>query len=776
MSIRVAAVVLFVSLFGTGAGAQSVSGLVRDSAGKPVGGAVVAAVELPTDPENLQNVVRSDAVGHFVLPSLTAGTRYTLTATASGLLASFSKPFLLEKGESRRVDLVLPGAGGHVLSGTVRMSDGKPREARILAGRFSDEEGDMFVTDTDREGRYSIRLPDAMYSLKAVVPDGYAASERLTLSADQTHDIQLTRVFLQEPPAVAEWIHSAAIPIRTTDPKSDDEDLKPLGALVGDAHVVSLGEATHGTREFFQLKHRIIRYLVERKGFTVFGIEATFPGTLAVEDYVMGGDVTIEHALQGLQFWTWRTDEVRDLIQWMRAWNSTHPRKVHFLGIDMQDAQGEIRYIRQYLQRQDPMLSVSLFMPLRPLLDTQKYAKLSEPEKAHVIAAIDVLAAKIDAVPAASRDHAWTLVQHALVTLRQTEQSAHSAQDRYSVRDRSMAENAKWFLDQEPKGAKMVLWAHNGHVAGESYPAASGGSMGVHLRRLYGTDVVTLGFSFHQGTFRAMRSDGGPFDDNRVEPSSVATFDNALSAAGLPLFLLDLRSAKGTAREWVDSPLRSRSIGAVFDLKAPATAYLVTMQPLRSFDAVIFVEGGHASRVTGPNASRPFLPVTPPAPAALNLGFEEGKDGDPPSGWRIAQGVIDAGFVARLTHEGCSSGGCLDVKGPGRATDSEVPGVVMQLIDATPFRGKRVRLRGRLRSNLKGEESTAQLWMRVDLPDHKMGFFDNMMDRAPASLPSWTPLEIIGKVDENAEAIAFGLLFRGDGEVWMDDVGLEVVP
>ncbi|MEO8034718.1 MAG: erythromycin esterase family protein, partial [Acidobacteriota bacterium] len=635
MIIPGAAVVMFVSFLGTGAGAQGVTGLVRDSAGKPVAGAVVAAVELPTDPEDLRNVVKTDDGGHFVLPELTADTRYALTATAGGLLAQLSKPFRLKEGESRTMDLVLPRAGGHILSGTVRMNDGRPRVARILAGRFSEEEGDVFVTDTDGEGRYSVRLPDAMYSLKALVADGYAASERLTVSADATHDIQLERVFLGEPAAVAEWIRSAAIPLRTVDPLSDDDDLQPLGALVGDAHVVSLGEATHGTREFFQLKHRIIRYLVEKKGFTVFGIEATFPGTMAVENYVLGGDVTIDRALQGLQFWTWRTDEVRDLIEWMRTWNSTHPRKVHFRGIDMQDGQGEIRYIRQYLQRQDPLLSVALFAPLRPLLDSQKYTALPEAEKGRVIEAIDALAARIDATPAPSRDTAWVFAHHAVDTLRQTERSAHSARDRYSVRDQSMAENAKWFLDQEAKGAKMVLWAHNGHVAGESYPAATGGSMGVHLRRLYGADVVTLGFAFHRGTFRAMRADGGPFDDNRVEPSAVATFDNALSAAGLPLFLLDLRTAKGVASDWLRSPLRSRSIGAVFDTKAPPTAYLVTMKPLRSFDAVLFVEEGHSSRVSTPNPAGPAGPVappTPPAPAALDLGFEEGKDGEAPSG------------------------------------------------------------------------------------------------------------------------------------------------
>jgi erythromycin esterase len=774
MTIRVAVLLLCASLLSSRVAAEDVVGTIRDSEGRPVDGAVVAAIEIPTDVENIQHVVTSGPDGRFSLPQLQNGQRYALTVTAKNLLATLSEPFQLRGGESRTMDVTLPRQGGVLLSGVVHMRDGTARHSRILAGRFSQDEGDVFVTDTGDDGRYSIRLPAGSYSLKALRPDGYAASQRVLLETDTTHDFSLLRVFPDEPPAVARWIRSAAIPLRTTDPQANDDDLKALGALVGDAHVVSLGEATHGTREFFQLKHRIIRYLVERKGFTVFGIEATFAGTMAVEDYVTGGDVTIEQALQGLQFWTWRTDEVRDLIEWMRKWNSSHERKVHFLGIDMQDAVGEIRYVRRYLQKIDPTLSPEQFVPLRPLLDRQRYAASGETEKSAVIAAINALGDRVDSVSGAARDRAWAFAHHAVETLHQTEKWAHSPLEQYNIRDRSMAENAKWFLDQEGAGAKMVLWAHNGHVAGESYPAASGGSMGVHLRRLYGSDLLTLGFAFHRGTFRAMRADGGPFDDNKVEPSPVASFDNALSAVGLPLFLLDLRPARGIAAEWLRSPLRSRAIGAVFDPKAPPTSYLATMQPALSFDAVIFVENGSASKVTGPAVTE--RPTAPGAPAALNLGFDEGWDGEPAPGWQMAKLVSDAGYLARVTHQGCARAGCLHVSRAEKPIDSEVSGVVMQRVDASAFRGKRVRLRGRLRSELRGLESTAQLWLRVDLPERKIGFFDNMMDRAPHSLPLWTPLEIEGKVDENAVAIAFGLLFIGDGDVWLDDVSLEVVP
>ena len=95
----------------------------------------------------------------------------------------------------------------------------------------------------------------------------------------------------------------------------------------------------------------------------------------------------------------------------------------------------------------------------------------------------------------------------------------------------------------------------------------------------------------------------------------------------------------------------------------------------------------------------------------------------------------------------------------------------MQRIDATPFRGKKVRLRAKMKSAVIGD-SSARIWLRVDRPG-AMGFFDNMTDRAPHSLPEWTELEITGEVAPDAEAIAFGMLFAGSGEAWIDEVTLE---
>lgn len=117
-----------------------------------------------------------------------------------------------------------------------------------------------------------------------------------------------------------------------------DADLAFLGQVTKGATVVGLGEATHGTSEFCTMKHRIFRYLVEHEGFTVFGLEASMPDCIAMDDYVTSGKGDPVRAVKQQGFWTWSTREVLDLIKWMRAYNldSKHTNKLHVVGFDMQ--------------------------------------------------------------------------------------------------------------------------------------------------------------------------------------------------------------------------------------------------------------------------------------------------------------------------------------------------------------------------------------------------------------------------------------------------------
>jgi len=133
-------------------------------------------------------------------------------------------------------------------------------------------------------------------------------------------------------------IKKALFPISSLSASAPFDDLRPLGKLLKDTRVVGVGEATHGTSEFCTMKHRLFRYLVEEQGFTVFGLEASMPDCIAMDDYVLNGKGDPKAAVINQGFWTWSTQEMLDLIEWMRAYNldPKHKKKLRVIGFDMQ--------------------------------------------------------------------------------------------------------------------------------------------------------------------------------------------------------------------------------------------------------------------------------------------------------------------------------------------------------------------------------------------------------------------------------------------------------
>src|SRR6516165_9088410 len=137
-------------------------------------------------------------------------------------------------------------------------------------------------------------------------------------------------------PAVNQWIRAAAIPLATPVAGHGFDDMQPLKKVVGDARIVSLGEATHGSREFFQLKHRMVEFLATQMGFTIFSIEANMPEAYKLNDFVLNGNGDPAKLIKGMYFWTWDTQEVLDMVLWMREFNKSGKGPVQFTGFDMQ--------------------------------------------------------------------------------------------------------------------------------------------------------------------------------------------------------------------------------------------------------------------------------------------------------------------------------------------------------------------------------------------------------------------------------------------------------
>lgn len=157
----------------------------------------------------------------------------------------------------------------------------------------------------------------------------------------------------QQSDLVAEWIRTNAIPLSTTEPGGGFADMQALKPLIGDARIVSLGEATHGTREFFQLKHRLLEFLATEMGFTIFSIEANMPEAYRLNDYVLNGTGDPAELLRGMYFWTWDTEEVLEMIRWMREFNASGRGRVQFTGFDMQTPTVALDIVQQFIQRYD---------------------------------------------------------------------------------------------------------------------------------------------------------------------------------------------------------------------------------------------------------------------------------------------------------------------------------------------------------------------------------------------------------------------------------------
>src|SRR6185295_1090873 len=144
-----------------------------------------------------------------------------------------------------------------------------------------------------------------------------------------------------------------AIPVKTVEAGNGFEDLQPLKQVFKDVRYVGLGEETHGTREFFQFKHRMLEFLVKEMGFRVFAIEASYSACENINDYIMGRTDDGTKALDSQRFWTWNTEEVRSMMDWMRSYNASVPadKKIKFVGFDIQNNDTGKTRLLEYLKR-----------------------------------------------------------------------------------------------------------------------------------------------------------------------------------------------------------------------------------------------------------------------------------------------------------------------------------------------------------------------------------------------------------------------------------------
>jgi erythromycin esterase len=674
------------------------------------------------------------------------------------------------------------------------------RGVDVMTTVFAPNGGKLLEVDSDnwRNGPETVRFQavdagDHRIEIRPAEDGAPGGQYEVRLVAILSADVWIAEEAARRAPrdSAAAWLVRSGVRLSTVEAGHGFEDLEPIGRMVGKARVVALGEATHGTREFFQLKHRMLEYLVARHGFTVFGIEASLPEGFDVNRYVMTGEGDPAAALTGLYMWPWDTEEVLEMIRWMRRWNADpkHRRKVRFYGFDMQSLPRAPSEALAYLRRVDRVEAARASSALAVLVNPFTREDLwTGPltERLRVLDAARAMLARFDdqkrAYVALTGPDAWVLArQHARIVVQNLTQRL-DVDSSNVVRDRAMADNVRWILDREGPDARMVLWAHNGHVADDSL------SMGRYLRRTLGAELVVFGFAFGRGGFLAVE---GPAPSRRgltafqVPALADSTLDGTLARTGFSVAAFDLRQlpSSGPAAEWFAKPQATRAIGSM----AIGTMGSVRTQVIsRSYDVLLYVDSTTPSR---PNPGGGWSPLAPghaqggrvavqPVAAPVNLDFEEtGADGTA-TGWAFNALRLGAfGYRVSVSHLRPPSGRrCIEIRRtPGRHYGEEY-GEIGQLIDAAPYRGRRVRVRAMARIETAGATSEARLWLQSWAPIANVVGRLNTRRSVAVEGATWRSYETLIDVPANAVMLRVGFALAGGGRAWVDAVSFEAVP
>lgn len=438
----------------------------------------------------------------------------------------------------------------------------------------------------------------------------------LGIAPTTTHLFRLREVETMDGPvSERDALHDHTVELETTDPPRDGDGLVELCEGLVDANIVALGEGTHGTREFFELKHRIVRELVETHGLRTFAIEAGVGEAKRVNEYVQDGDGDVEDAIAGMNFWTWNTDEVLAFVEWFRDFNRDRSRddQVSFWGVDVQYAAASADAVAGFLERVDAVDDIDGLEKLARN-GLHEYAtetdETTDLDRARDIATATegCLDTRRDALIAAASEREYALArQHArtvgqaveYATLRADAGAGEPNEDSASYRDRAMADNAEWIVEHVDDD-QLVLWAHNDHVKRGTMtcPAVLEDvqTAGDRLAERHGDDYHPLGFAFGHGSFQAI-GDLPDAEKDRglrsftVERPTRDSLEATLASLGGDVVALDLDDARDdhALAEWVATPRDCRSIGAFYDHE-DADDYWGTYDLERDFDTIVYVD------------------------------------------------------------------------------------------------------------------------------------------------------------------------------------------
>jgi erythromycin esterase len=417
-----------------------------------------------------------------------------------------------------------------------------------------------------------------------------------------------------------QWLRANAARLSTLDPDADDDaDLEPLLDIVGDARVVALGESMHRIHEFFQVRHRIFRFLVRRAGFTAMVMESGFPEAWIVDGWVRHGGPGLREILnRGVTYHFGKCQEMLDQVAWIRQHNIHTERPVRFYGMDLPDSAASalpgVLLALDLLDEVDPqyaaatrtsLLACFRYLPgdrsgLAQAATTIKaYLDRPETERFGITARIGDLVERIrarrveyvdasgdrDRVDAALR--AAEVARSADAFLSAMTAGPTRTWPPANIRDAAMADTVAWILNREPR---ILVAAANGHVQKVPYLAPpfvtqAMTTLGQHLAERLGDDLVVIGSAYGGG--QAWLHRPGPDDpDGHSTPfiedvgaSDPRSLDAALARAGIGDFAVDLRTADAAASAALDQTTGTHN-----------GPYVQPADARRAFDAMVYID------------------------------------------------------------------------------------------------------------------------------------------------------------------------------------------
>jgi erythromycin esterase-like protein len=382
----------------------------------------------------------------------------------------------------------------------------------------------------------------------------------------------------------------------------------------GNARVVLLGEASHGTSEFYQARAAITRRLIDRHGFRLVAVEADWPDAAVIDAHVRARPALRDDHEPFSRFpeWMWRNTDVRDFVDWLHDVNADRPmgERAGFFGLDMYSMASSMSAVLAYLQDVDPDAAAHArerYSCLERWRDDPVQYASSAWDRARATCEAPVLEQlqalldkRLDYVrkdprffDAAQNARLVASAERYYRTLYQG--SAHS----WNLRDTHMFETLDTLLSTNGPDAKAVVWAHNSHI-GNAAATDMGRrrdefNLGQLCRERYGDEAVLVGFGTHTGTVAAASDWDGPMEIKQVLPSRDDSHEHCLFKTGLPRFMLDLQAARrGPLRDYLAKSRLERFIGVIYRPDTELLSHYASACLADQFDALVWIAETHA--------------------------------------------------------------------------------------------------------------------------------------------------------------------------------------